>query len=167
MRLRLLAVLAILVYGSPAFAQFDTATVVGTVRDASAGVVPGAKVTLTSTETQISVVKISSENGSFEFPAVRPGMYVVTGEKTGFAVALVDAVQVQVGARLRIDLLMPLELRQRKGRGHRGLAADRIGIEPAWADHLGRSDAGASAHLTRVFGPGPALDRRQSGRARR
>ena len=93
---------------SVALAQFDTATVVGTVRDASNAVVPEAKVTLTSTGTGISVVRTSADNGGFEFPAVRPGIYIVTAEKSGFASALVENVQVQVGARLRVDLQMPV-----------------------------------------------------------
>ncbi len=69
---------------------------------------PEAKVTLTGVETGISVVRTSTETGGFEFPAVRPGVYVVTAEKTGFALALVDNVTVQVGARLRVDLTMPV-----------------------------------------------------------
>ena len=93
---------------SAALAQFDTATVVGTVRDSSNATVADAKVTLTSTGTGISAVRMSAENGSFEFPAVRPGVYVVTAEKAGFALALVENVQVQVGARLRVDLQMPI-----------------------------------------------------------
>jgi Carboxypeptidase regulatory-like domain/TonB-dependent Receptor Plug Domain/TonB dependent receptor len=99
---------SLLLASSVALAQFDTATVVGTVRDASNAVVLDAKVTLTSTETGISVVRMSAENGGFEFPAVRPGIYLVTAEKTGFALALVENVQVQVGARLRVDLQMPV-----------------------------------------------------------
>ena len=39
---------------------------------------------------------------------MRPGMYLVTGEKAGFALALADNIQVQVGARLRVDLQMPV-----------------------------------------------------------
>jgi hypothetical protein len=108
MRHGLSCVLTLLLTASAAWAQFDSATVVGTVRDASSGVVPGAKVTLTGVETGISVIKMSSENGSFEFPAVKPGVYVVTAEKSGFAIALVDNLLVQVGARLRVDLQMPL-----------------------------------------------------------
>src|SRR5262252_7566902 len=68
-----------------AFAQFDSASVVGTVRDTSGAVVPGAKVTLTNTETGISIVKASSGDGNYEFTAVKPGTYVVTAEKTGFS----------------------------------------------------------------------------------
>ena len=91
-----------------ASAQFDSATVVGTVRDASESVIPDAKVTLTAIETGISAVRMSGADGNYEFPAVRPGTYIVTAEKTGFAVAMVDQVQVQVGARLRVDLKMPV-----------------------------------------------------------
>src|SRR5688572_25818789 len=88
------------------YAQFDSAAVVGTIRDTSGAVVPGAKVTLTSVDTAISMVKLSADSGSFEFQAVRPGQYLVTAEKTGFALALVENVQVQVGARLRVDVEM-------------------------------------------------------------
>ena len=91
-----------------AAAQFDTATVVGTVRDTSEAVVPAAQVTLTAVETGISTVRLSNDDGNYEFAAVRPGLYVITSEKPGFAAALVDQVQVQVGARLRIDLRMPV-----------------------------------------------------------
>ena len=107
--LQTVMVCACLLLAAPAaLAQFDTATVVGTVRDSSNAVVFEAKVTLTSTETGISVVRMSAENGGFEFPAVRPGIYIVTAEKSGFASALVENVQVQVGARLRVDLQMPV-----------------------------------------------------------
>ena len=106
MRFVFSSVCALLLSVSPAFAQFDTATVVGTVRDLSSAVVPAAKITLTSAETGIAAVRLSADNGSFEFPAVRPGTYVVTAEKQGFALAIVDNVQVQVGARLRVDLQM-------------------------------------------------------------
>jgi outer membrane receptor protein involved in Fe transport len=91
---------------TPAWAQFETATVVGTVRDATGAVVPNAKVTLTNTATGVSAEKTSDANGNFEFFTVRIGTYVVTAEKTGFSIALVDNVQVTVGARQRVDLSM-------------------------------------------------------------
>ena len=58
---------------STAWAQFDTATVVGTVKDASGGSIPSAKVTLTHLETGISAVRTSNAEGNFEFVSVRPG----------------------------------------------------------------------------------------------
>jgi hypothetical protein len=89
-----------------ASAQFDTATVVGTVRDASGAVVPDAKVTLTNVATGVSQTRNTTAEGNYEFAAVRPGEYLVTGEKAGFSIALADNVQVQVAARMRVDLQM-------------------------------------------------------------
>jgi hypothetical protein len=90
----------------PAWAQFETGNVVGTIKDSTGAVVPGAKVTLTNTQTGVTNEKTSDANGSYEFFTVRPGAYVVTAEKAGFSVALVDNVQVTVGARQRVDLSM-------------------------------------------------------------
>jgi len=94
------------VFGSSAAVsgQFDTATVVGTVRDNSGAVVPGVTVTLTGLDTGIATTKVTDENGNFEFQTVRIGRYKVTAELTGFSIALADNVQVTVGARQRVDL---------------------------------------------------------------
>lgn len=91
---------------APAAAQFDTATVLGTVRDSTGGFVPGATVTLTNLDTGVAAVKISDANGSFEFVTVRVGRYQVTAELDGFAVALAPDFAVQVGARQRVDLTL-------------------------------------------------------------
>jgi len=105
-RARVSLVLVLLFATTPAWAQFDTASVVGTVKDSSGATVPDAKVTLTNTETGVSVVRTTGPDGAYEFGTVRPGIYVVSAEKSGFAIALVDNVQVQVAARLRVDLSM-------------------------------------------------------------
>jgi len=89
---------------APAYAQFDTANVVGTVKDNTGAVVPGATVTLTNLDTGIAVTRVSDENGNFEFMTVRIGRYKVTAELEGFAVAVAEDVQVTVGARQRVDL---------------------------------------------------------------
>jgi hypothetical protein len=90
----------------PVAAQFETATVVGTVRDTSGAVVGAARVNLTNVETGVAQERTSDSAGNFEFFNVRIGRYVVTADKDGFSVALVDNVQVTVGARLRIDVEM-------------------------------------------------------------
>ncbi|MEO6214072.1 MAG: TonB-dependent receptor [Vicinamibacterales bacterium] len=87
-----------------ALAQFDSATVLGTVRDNTGGVVPGATVTLTGLDTGITSTKVTDENGNFEFTTVRIGRYKITAELTGFSIALADNVQATVGARQRVDL---------------------------------------------------------------
>src|SRR5262245_15665794 len=115
MRQVFLCVCALALTASTALAQFDTAAVVGTVRDASGAVVPAAQVTLTATETGISVVRTSNSEGNYEFAAVKPGRYVVTAEKTGFAIAMIDDVQVHVGARLRVTRRIAPGQRPEKG----------------------------------------------------
>ena len=106
-RLIACAVLALTFAFAPAaHAQFDTATIVGTVKDDSGGVIPGVTVTLTNLETGITAVRVTDENGSYEFQTVRIGQYKVTAELEGFATALADNVQATVGARQRVDFTM-------------------------------------------------------------
>ena len=100
----ILAVACLLAAALPALAQFDTATVVGTVKDNTGGVIPGATVTLTNLDTGVATVRVTEANGSFEFMTVRIGRYKVTAELQGFSTAVADNVQVTVGARQRVDL---------------------------------------------------------------
>jgi hypothetical protein len=89
---------------APAWAQFETGSVVGTVRDTTGGVLPGVTMTLFSADTGVATLKVTDEHGSYEFFTVRPGVYKVTAELPGFAPAAVDQVKVDVSARLRVDV---------------------------------------------------------------
>lgn len=104
---RTVFVLLSLLYAcSPAWAQFETAAMVGTVRDASGAVVGGATVTLTNAETGVSTTRTSDDSGNFEFSNVRIGTYLITAEKEGFSVAVADNIRAAVGARQRVDLVL-------------------------------------------------------------
>ena len=74
---RVILVLVCLVGSLPA--QFETATVLGTVKDRTDAVISASRVTLTNVETNISAVKDSDENGNYEFVNVKPGRYHVDG----------------------------------------------------------------------------------------
>ena len=102
----IVTVLAFMVSASSAFAQFETASIVGSVRDNSGAVIGEATVTLTNVATSVSQMKKSDGSGIFEFSTLRVGTYVVTAEKEGFAVAVADNIQLTVGARQRVDLTM-------------------------------------------------------------
>jgi hypothetical protein len=102
----LFPLLICLVLALPAYAQFESGAVVGTVRDTTGGVVADATVTLLSPDTGVEVKRPSAADGAYEFVTVKPGVYVVSAEKSGLAVALVENVQVQVGGRTRVDLAM-------------------------------------------------------------
>jgi hypothetical protein len=56
-----------------AFGQFDTATVLGTVKDATGAVVSGSKVTLSNLANGTQQTTATSTNGDFQFLNVRLG----------------------------------------------------------------------------------------------
>jgi len=89
-----------------ALAQFDSATVLGTVRDAAQAQVGNATVTLTSTGTGIVVTQATDGNGDFQFVNVRPGNYTLRVQKSGFATATASEFTVTVGTRQRVDLTL-------------------------------------------------------------
>ena len=87
-------------------AQFDTATVLGTVRDSNGSVLPGVTVTLKNIGTSIAVNTQTDADGNFQFTNVRIGDYRVSAEKSGFSTAVAERVNVTVSARQRVDLAM-------------------------------------------------------------
>jgi hypothetical protein len=99
-------VLAVLILACAAFAQFDTATVLGTVRDSSGAVVPGASVTLRNVATGIAATAVTDDAGNYQFLTVRIGTYMVRAELQGFSAAVAENVSVTVNARQRVDLTM-------------------------------------------------------------
>ena len=104
-RISLLCVLAVLA-GRPAFAQFDSGSLLGVVRDHSGATVSGATITVTNTDTGVSQSRTTDDRGGFEFATVRIGTYLVTAEKPGFSIAMAEGVQLAVGARQRVDLTL-------------------------------------------------------------
>ncbi len=87
-------------------AQFDTASVLGTIRDESGAVLAGATVTLTNQATGISATAQTNENGSYEFLTVKIGTYKIEASLASFSTARLENVRVAVGARQRVDLTM-------------------------------------------------------------
>ena len=102
-----LAVLSLaLALATSAAAQFETATVLGTVRDKSGAVTPGVTVTLLNLDTGTAQTKITDQKGGYEFFTVRIGVYRVSANLDGFAPSSVDQLRVGVGARQRVDLVL-------------------------------------------------------------
>ncbi len=88
------------------FAQFDTAEVLGTVRDQSGAAVPKATVTLTNQDTAIKVQTSTDDNGNYDFYNVKVGRYAITVEHAGFSKFTTTGVEVTVNARQRVDVSM-------------------------------------------------------------
>lgn len=90
----------------PLFGQFDSAAVVGTVRDINGGVLQNATITLKNKQTGITQQTKTDADGNYIFPTVRIGLYSVTAELAGFTTAVAEDVNLTVNARQRVDLTM-------------------------------------------------------------
>ncbi|MGP8245077.1 MAG: carboxypeptidase regulatory-like domain-containing protein [Bryobacteraceae bacterium] len=88
------------------FAQFETAEVLGTVRDPSGAAIPKANVTLANLDTGIQAKTTTDENGNYDFFNVKVGRYSVIVEHAGFSKFTDPNVSVSVGARQRVDATM-------------------------------------------------------------
>ncbi len=90
--------LSLLVSTAPAFPQAkSTATLSGTVTDASGGVIQGAKITLTGAETGVSREVASDEQGVYQALLLPPGAYDVKAEREGFTGQTKKGLQLTVG----------------------------------------------------------------------
>jgi hypothetical protein len=71
-------------FGILARAQSVTATLVGTVFDASNAVVPQPKISLTNKGTNETRTVVGSERGDYTIPNLLPGFYQLAAEHEGF-----------------------------------------------------------------------------------
>ena len=99
-----LALGCVLLVASTAHAQITTADLVGTVRDTTGGVVPGATVTLTNDATGTSRSAITADGGTYIFTALLPGNYTIAVEIPGFRKVERSGVELQVNQRAQIDI---------------------------------------------------------------
>ena len=102
-----LAVVLLLIFPVlSAYAQFESASVLGYARDTSGAAIPGSIVTLTNIATGIAQTATTDAEGRYEFPSVLIGQYKVTAEAGGFQRFQTEAFTVTTNARQRVDLAM-------------------------------------------------------------
>ncbi len=80
----LLGVALVLMLVSTAAAQEFRATVKGQVVDSSQGALPGATVTIRNQETNEVATAVTNNDGNYTIPFLRPGLYTLTVEMSGF-----------------------------------------------------------------------------------
>jgi len=91
---------------SMAWGQSIGGRIVGTIRDASGAVVPGATITITDTARGTTRTVSTDNLGDYTVPALPPGTYQVAAEQKGFRRAVVAAVTLEVNQTTRIDLTL-------------------------------------------------------------
>ena len=86
-------------------AQTSTsATVLGTVRDPSGGVVAGAQVTLRNTATNATRTENTNAEGGYTFTRVDPGSYTISAKASGFQTATVSTLNFDVSKSYTVDV---------------------------------------------------------------
>lgn len=95
---------ALLLSATSVFAQ--EATILGTVTDASKGVLPGVTVTATSLANGRTFTDVSNERGDYRLVGVPAGRYKVQAELSGFATVIVPDVELLVGQNRTVPFAM-------------------------------------------------------------
>jgi hypothetical protein len=104
--LRTLLVLLLCALPAAALAQQETATISGTITDATGASVPNAVVIVTNVQTGISVRTEATEAGTYVVPSLRPGDYSIAVERKGFQKTVRTGVTLQVAQVARIDVTL-------------------------------------------------------------
>lgn len=104
--LRWTSLLALLLICAAAQGQFESASVLGYVKDQSGAAVSNANVTLTNTATGIAHATTTDQEGRFEFSSIPIGPYVVKAQAASFAPTQSPSFNVATDARQRVDLQM-------------------------------------------------------------
>src|SRR3954452_6101333 len=94
---------AALVTPTPARAQAVSGGLVGNLTDQSGLAMPGATVTITEVNTNISKTTTTNESGNYTFPSLKDGTYKVVAELAGFKRVVRDGVIVAVNTTVRVD----------------------------------------------------------------
>src|SRR4026208_656609 len=95
--------------GIPANAQVgSTAQINGTVKDSSSGVLPGADVPVTQTNTGFTRSAVPDENGSFTIPNLPIGPYRLTVALSGFRTYVQTGIVLQVSSNPVIPVTLAL-----------------------------------------------------------
>ena len=97
----------ILLSGSLAYGQSTTwARLVGTVTDQSGAVIPGVDVTAVNKETNVTHKALTNERGDYLIDKLRPGLYDVSAEVSGFRKQAFLAVRLQTEQVGRVDFVL-------------------------------------------------------------
>src|SRR5688572_12083279 len=81
-----------------------TATLVGTVTDASGALVVGAKVSVTNVNTSFVAESVTTAEGAYYAPYLAPGTYRLAVEAAGFKRFMRDGLVVRTGETPRVDV---------------------------------------------------------------
>jgi hypothetical protein len=92
--------------GLPTYAQIDTATLVGSVRDTTGGVIPRATIAITNLDTQIVQTMQTDSQGNYVVTPLKIGRYSVTAQAQGFKTETRTGIVLEVQDRIAINFTL-------------------------------------------------------------
>jgi hypothetical protein len=102
------AFLVILASGGAAWSQSVQGVITGTITDPSGAVVPNATVTITNVGTNISQTTTTGSEGSYRFPLVPPGAYIISVKAANFAEVRTSGVVVEASQTIPFSVKLEL-----------------------------------------------------------
>src|SRR6266571_5120557 len=87
-------------------AQTAVATLDGTARDESGGVLVGVSVTAINRATNETKTTVTSQTGDYRIPQLLPGFYDISAELPGFKKFTVSNIELRVQQTARVDLVL-------------------------------------------------------------
>ncbi len=106
----LVCVALVLVLASGAYAQEFRATIKGTVVDTSQAALPGATVTAQNQETNELATAVTNGEGAYTIPFLRPGVYSLSVEMSGFQKNTRTNLRLSVGETANITVTLGVGL---------------------------------------------------------
>ena len=101
-------VLILMAIAVPARAQRTTGEIIGTVTDESNSVLPGVTVTLRGPGVAGAPTVVTSETGTYRFPALPPGDYSLEYALQGFSTLRRENIPIGVGAVIELKIALKL-----------------------------------------------------------
>ncbi len=101
-------VVVLLALASPSFGQLERSVLEGTVIDPQGAFIPGVKVIVTATETNVTLPTVTNSTGYYRVTSLVPGTYQVHFEGSGFSPLDMKEIVVPAGQTIRADAQLQL-----------------------------------------------------------
>ena len=108
MMFRVILALVLLTPTWPAVAQITSATISGTVKDQTGGVLPGVDVVIKNLDTGLSRSVVTDANGYFTVPGLAPGRYEARAGLAGFTTAVQTGIVLEVAQQAGLNVVLKL-----------------------------------------------------------
>lgn len=136
----LLTVVMVVMAASPTWAQLYSGAISGIVQDPTGAVVPRAAVTLTDVTKNFSYHTTTDNSGRYSFRSLQPSLYSLRIEASGFSVAEVDNITLNVNGDVAQDAKLQV-----------GKTSETIEVSQSGAAQVQSEDASTGQTIDRKY----------------